>query len=569
MNRFDRKFWKRLWRVAKPYWTSAERRQGFVLLIVVCVLGGLTIALQAYFTYINRDLTNALVARNQPKFYRALLLFLGWFLVMVPIEAYYPWLIGRLTIVWREWLTHRYVAMGFQHRAFYRMGETGNVDNPDQRISEDLDSFASGTLDFFLLTAGAILTTVTFFGILWSLSRFLALVLIVYAAIGSYVSAVVGRRLVTINFNQQRYEADFRFGLVHVRDNAEPIFMYGGEAHETNQLNSRFSNLVRNFNLLILWRRHLGFVTASYGNLISLLPWFLLAPTYFAGKLEYGQIVQAASAFLTLQLSLSLIVNNFQRLTGYAAVVNRLATFEDECEAADAAEFNDRERIKTVEEQRIAFEALTLATPDRRKILVSDLSLAASDLEPLLLKGPSGAGKTSLLRALAGIWIEGGGLIVRPPLADVMFLPQRPYMLLGSLRDQLCYPRATPASDEQLRAMLAEVNLADLPERFGGLDAEMNWTDVLSPGEQQRIAFARLLLNRPRYAFLDEATSALDADNEALLYERLSASGISFLSAGHRPTLLKYHRNVLELAGPHDWTLSPSPMFSASESEVE
>jgi putative ATP-binding cassette transporter len=271
--------------------------------------------------------------------------------------------------------------------------------------------------------------------------------------------------------------------------------------------------------------------------------------------------VQAATAFMSLHASLSVVVTSFPSLAEYANVVVRLSEFLDEAEAARLAETDGREKIEIVEGSRVGLEHLTVLTPGGGKTLISDLTADAGALEPLLVQGPSGAGKTSLMRAVAGIWREGSGTVTRPALADVMFLPQRPYMILGSLRDQLTYPRAAGLTDEQLHEVLRAVNLSNLSERFGGLDVEMHWADVLSPGEQQRLAFARLLLNRPRYAFLDEATSALDVANEQLMYRLLHKRGIPFLSSGHRPSLLKYHRNILELGGGDRWKVESSPDF--------
>ncbi len=251
-------------------------------------------------------------------------------------------------------------------------------------------------------------------------------------------------------------------------------------------------------------------------------------------------------------------------IANYANVVNRLSGFLDECAAARDAESDGRARIEMVEASGVAFAGLCVRTPDESKTIISGLSADASALNPLLIRGPSGVGKTSLLRALAGLWREGSGTIRRPPFSEVMFLPQRPYMILGSLREQLTYPRDKLATDAELQAVLSQVNLADLPARFGGLDAQMHWADVISPGEQQRLAFARLLLNRPDYAFLDEATSALDPDNEERVYEQLRRSGIQFLSAGHRASLLRYHRNVLELRGPDGWRVEPNPEFESA-----
>jgi len=242
-------------------------------------------------------------------------------------------------------------------------------------------------------------------------------------------------------------------------------------------------------------------------------------------------------------------------------VVIRLGEFLDEAQAAGEFETDQRHMTEIVEGPRVGFDRLSVLTPNGDKTLIRDLTADASALEPLLVKGPSGTGKTSLIRALAGIWREGSGTVTRPPLGEVMFLPQRPYMILGTLRDQLTYPRAAGASDEKLTEVLNAVNLANLPERFGGLDVEMHWADVLSPGEQQRIAFARLLLNHPRYAFLDEATSALDVPNEQLMYELLNRHNIPFLSSGHRPTLLRLHRNVLSLSTNQTWKVERSPEF--------
>jgi putative ATP-binding cassette transporter len=350
-----------------------------------------------------------------------------------------------------------------------------------------------------------------------------------------------------------------------LRDNAEPIFIYGGKRHENAQLRDRFSRVVRNFKQLILWQRHLAFFTDSYGSVIALVPYWFLASTYVAGRLEFGQVVQAATAFMALHGSLSIVVTNFPSVANYANIVSRLTEFLGESEAAREADTGGREKIETIEDSRVALDDLTLLTPDRGRTLIANLSADATALVPLLVNGPSGAGKTSVMRALAGIWRKGRGTVTRPALADLMFLPQRPYMILGTLRDQLTYPRADGKSDEQLQEVLRAVNLSNLCERFGGgLDAEMHWADVLSPGEQQRLAFARLLLNRPRYAFLDEATSALDSANEQAMYELLDKSGIPFLSSGHRPSLLRFHRNVLKLCEASGWNIEPSTEFKVT-----
>ncbi|MBV8359626.1 MAG: ABC transporter ATP-binding protein/permease [Deltaproteobacteria bacterium] len=553
MERFDLVFWRRLWALLKPYWVSDQKNKAFKLLGLVIVLGLVMIGFQAVFSYVNRDLINALQKYEAARFHRLLLLFVVYITAAVAVFPLFPYLTGRLGILWREWMTRQFTDLGFKNHAFYQMNLSGRVDNPDQRIQEDLNTFSSGTLNYALTALSSIVTGATFFGILWAISPLLAWSLIGYSVLGTYAAITMGRRLVVINFHQQRYEADYRFGLVHVRDNAEPIAMYGGEAQETSELTRRFNWVVSNFKLLLRWQLFLGFVTTAFDNSVSLMPWLVLAGIYFAHQIQLGQLTQAAYAFGVVQGALAIVIDQFQSLTSYATVVHRLGTFTEECAAAREAEACAG--VGITEGPCIALDNLTLKTPDQRNTLLDKLSANVSDGERLLITGPSGAGKTALMRAIAGLWRTGTGQIVRPPLHDVMFLPQRPYMILGSLRAQLCYPRATGVSDEELRRELNQVNLLDLLDRIGGLDAEFNWPDVLSGGEQQRLAFARLFLNRPRFAFLDEATSALDPVNEAMLYRRLAATPITFVSAGHRESLAEYHDRNLELAGNGSWRL--------------
>jgi putative ATP-binding cassette transporter len=564
LNRFDRTFWKRVWSLVRLYWLSKDRRRGVKLLMFLAALGAVGLALGAYGTYLNRDVTDALLGKHLHGFYRVMLLALGVTITGVFTKVFEEYTGGLLYIEWREWLTHYFVGRGFANRAFYRMSLLGKVDNPDQRIADDIGTFIEWTEKLTITLVFAIAGVVTYFAILWSISSSLALFLIGYAIAGTYFSVVIGRRLIGLNYFQERYQADFRFGLVHVRDNIEPIFIYGGERYETDQLRNRFAAVVRNFKDLILWKRNLGLLTDSYGGFAILIPFLFLAASYMRGQLTFGHVAQAAAAFGSLHTALSIIVTNFVDITNYANVVVRLGEYLEEAHAADKFDADgDHKMIEIADGPGVELDHVTVMTPDGGKTLISDLSLDASALEPLLVQGPSGTGKTSLMRALAGIWREGSGTVVRPPLADVMFLPQRPYMVLGSLRDQLIYPKASGKSDQQLYEMLRTVNLSNLPERFGGLDAEMHWADVLSPGEQQRLAFARLLLNGPRFAFLDEATSALDVANEQLMYRLMNRQAIPFLSSGHRPTLLKFHRNVLQLSPDREWYIEASGEFEA------
>ncbi len=550
-DRFDRDFWQRLWRLIGPYWRSDQRRWAITLIAVMTVLNLASVGMQAMFSYVSRDIMNTLQVKDAARFYHLMILFGTWIVLFVPIAAFYPYITGLLQIDWRDWLTESFVGRMFKHNALYHIMRDHTVDNPDQRISEDVNSFTGGALNYSMTVLQAIVTAITFFGILWVISHWLAVCLIGYAIAGTWLAVVIGRRLVVINFNQQRYEADYRFALVHARDNAEAIALYQGARDEAKQLRGRFAGVVKNFKLLLLWQRHLMFFTSAYDNVAGLVPYFVLAGAYFSGRFELGEFTQAAYAFSVLQGSLSLVVDQFQALTDYASVVNRLAAFEQYCAAAGQAENGDAARIEMVQdESKVALQELTLATPDGLRVLQRNLSLAVGKGDAVLLTGPSGIGKTSLMRAIAGLWEFGRGRILRPPSEQMMFMPQKPYLILGSIRQQLQYPRAENIRDEELLEVLRQVDLAHLPAQFGGLDVEHNWADVLSGGEQQRLAFARLLLNRPRFAILDEATSALDLAAEERLYKRLSCVPTTIISIGHRPSLRKFHKRTIELSRP-------------------
>jgi vitamin B12/bleomycin/antimicrobial peptide transport system ATP-binding/permease protein len=557
-DRFDRVFWQRLWRLIRPYWKSEKRNRGLMLIGLMTVLNLGVVGMQAVFSYVSRDVMNALQAKNAAQFYHLMMLFGVWIVLFVPIAAFYPYITGLLRIDWRDWLTESFVQRMLKHNALYHMMRDHTVDNPDQRISEDANSFTGGALNYSMTVLQAIVTAATFFGILWAISQWLAISLIGYALLGTWLAAVIGRKLVVINFNQQRFEADYRFALVHARDNAEAIALYNGARDESHQLRRRFANVVNNFKLLILWQRHLTFFTSAYDNAAGLVPYFVLAGAYFSGRFELGEFTQAAYAFSVLQGSLSLVVDQFQALTDYASVVNRLAAFEERCDEAGGEPADERAQIEVVEDNaKVALQNVTLATPQWTRVLQRNLSLEAAEGDALLLTGPTGAGKTSLMRAVAGLWKFGSGRILRPPSEDIMFMPQKPYLILGSVRQQIQYPRATGVSDEKLLEVLREVDLGHLPEQFGGLDAELHWPDVLSGGEQQRLAFARLLLNRPRFAILDEATSALDVASEERLYSRLARLPTTFISIGHRPSLRKFHNRVVELARNFELLVAP------------
>jgi len=560
MKAIDRHLWQRFWTIATPYWRHEEKwlAWGLLALLLLLLLGQAQVAV--LLNEQTGEFTSALAARQEDRFWAAIQYCLGLLVIAVPIYAFFYYVRDKLGIHWRRWLTNRFLDSYFTQRHYYELNANTGIDNPDQRIAEDINTFTQRSLYYLLILVGSIMQLVAFSAVLWSISRDLVYFLLFYAVFGTTITlAVFGKPLLGLNFMQLRREADFRFGMVRIRENAEPIAFYRGEAQESQQVRQRFAAAFDNYNRLIRSQLFLNFFQYAFSLLTIVLPSAIIASDVLSGELEVGRAVQAGGAFAAVLTAISVIVENFEGLSRFAAGIDRLNTFSRFLTVPPGQRIRGSGMIESAEGPCLALEHVTLLTPGGERILVRDLSLAIEPGDGLMIVGESGSGKSSLLRAIAGLWYRGSGRICRPPPEEVLFLPQQPYMILGTLRSQLLYPNTNrEVDDADLLRLLQTVNLPGLAERFGGLGAERDWEKVLSIGEQQRLALARVLLTRPRYAVLDEATSALDIANEERLYRELVAVGTTLVSISHRGSLVKFHRQVLELAGDGTWQLRPA-----------
>jgi vitamin B12/bleomycin/antimicrobial peptide transport system ATP-binding/permease protein len=573
MERGKRNLLLDAWRIARPYWTSEEKRSAWGLLLIVIALSLGNVYISVLLNEWNNAFYNTLQTFDGPGFFREIGIFCLLAGISIVMSVYALYLNQMLQIRWRRWLTRKYLDAWLDHRAYYRLqlqsasGSSAHdlalADNPDQRISEDLNQFTTYLLSLSLGLLTSVVSLGSFLVILWGLSGpatiplgkwgtlhipgYLVWAALIYAGVGTWLAVKIGRPLVSLNFFRQRFEANFRFGLVRLRENAESIAFYGGEPVERNVLHERFRDVFGNFWQIMKRQKRLTWFTAGYAQIAIIFPVLVVAPRYFAKQIGLGGLMQVINAFSTVQSSLSFIITSYTDIATWQAVTERLAGFERRLLAIRSTANAPQKLVTRYGTNRVELKNVNVDLPDGAPLL-RDVSLTATPGERVLITGPSGGGKSTLLRAVAGLWPYGRGTI---DLSDrkILFLPQRPYLPLGTLARVLAYPRhyETSYSTVQLRDALEMVGLGALVNE---LDIADDWSQRLSLGEQQRLAFARIFLITPNLVFLDEATSALDEGSEEELYHLLSIAPWHplVISVGHRSTLRRFHDQVIDLA---------------------
>src|SRR5215510_1937651 len=567
-------FASKLWSLTRPYWYAEERQDISLLGLRLAVressiargLLALIVGLSFLIVYVSKLLNawnarffNALQEKNAEAFWAELIYWVVLVAVFIVAFVYRQWLTQMLTVRWRRWLSEVYFRDWLADRTYYHMELTRQgTDNPEQRIEQDCASFTAQTLSIVLGLLLQVLTLITFASVLWELSGnfviplfgglvipgYMMWVAIAYAFLGSYATYLIGRPLVGVSFELERRNADFRYRMVRVRENAESIALYRGEPDEERSLRAAFANIYDTWWDFMTYNKRLTWITAFYGQAAQVFPMVVAAPQYFAGQITLGVLTQTADAFGQVQGALSWFVDTFATLAGWKAVVDRLTTFSEAMVKAKEMAKRNAFEARSAAVPQLVVEDVEVRLPDG-SVLIADVDLVIRQGESVVLRGPSGSGKTTLFRVLAGLWPFGRGRISVPKAARVLFLPQKPYLPVGTLKDALSYPDVPEQhSDEACREALTACGLAELAPR---LLEHANWSLILSGGEQQRLAFARALLYQPNWLFLDEATSALDDAAEAQMYGLLRArlADAAVISVAHRPAVAVMHQRQL------------------------
>lgn len=562
MQRFNltRQFFRDVWYLTKSYWQSEEKKKAFFLLACIIALTLGVVYMLVLLNQWNNSFYSALQNYDAKKIFDELIHFSWLAAIYILLAVYSYYLQQTLILNWRRWLTTRFIDIWLQNKTYYNLQMFGkDTDNPDQRISEDVRQFVEMTLSFGIGILKAFCTfasfvvilynlsgslSFTFMGKTWTINGYMLWASLLYSVIGTYITHIVGRKLVKINFIQQKYEADFRFSMIRLRESAESVAFYRGEAQEGSVFKQRFKMLLDNFWKLVNKQKQLVFLNSGYSQIAIIFPFVVAMNRYLTKEVTLGGLMQVASAFGRVQNSLSYFVDMYSSIAQWQAVVMRLTCFGHHMhDVYQQAERFHVERFAAADVVEVNNMQINL--PDGKPLL-ENISFTLHPGHNVLIKGVSGSGKSTLLRAISGIWPFVDGKIFLPERDKLMFIPQRSYLPLGTLRAALNYPGNKPIDDTELIYLMDLCQIGYLKDK---LDLEADWSHVLSVGEQQRLAFVRAHIQQPQWLFLDEATSALDEDTEAnmysLLQERLQQTTV--VSVGHRSTLNKYHELVLRL----------------------
>ncbi|CAM5767976.1 ABC transporter ATP-binding protein [Labrys miyagiensis] len=519
------------------------------LVALLCGVNGLNVV----NSYVGRNFMTAIADRDRAEFFRQAVFYIGVFAASTAVAVIARFAEERLALLWRAFVTRRAVKSYLTDATYYRLDAAGQLAHPDQRIAEDVRAFTVTTLSFVLMGLNSCFTVIAFAGVLWSISPLLLLVAVSYAACGSYLTILLGRPLVKLNYNQLDKEAAFRSGLIHVRENAEAIVLANREERQRLRLERLLDELIANFRAITLVNRNVGFFTTGYSWLIQIIPALIIAPSFISGDIAFGVITQSAMAFSTLVAAFSLVVTQFQSLSNFAAVVARLSSL---LSAVEQAQAKAGLPIETSEEDgRLAYQRLTLCSPPSGDILLKELSVSIPRGVHVLVTGPNEAARTALFKATAGIAVLGSGNVVRPPPEKILFLAQRPYLPSGTLREVLVPPgRESEVGDERILTLMHELALDSLLDHIGGLDTSHEWEASLSLHERHLLAFLHILLTAPQFAFLDRVDEVLDADQVRKILSLLSENSITYLVSGRAGNTADCYMAVLECREEGAWT---------------